>query len=434
MGQPESENVGARIRRLRLEQGRSQREIEGPGADHAHISRVERGERTATEAFLRTVARNLGVSVAYLRHGETGSEADRRRARLDDVELTLRLDAHADRLTLVDELRALHAEAVADGDFGVARRCRILIGCSASERGEHVTAERELSRLVADGQVSPLAEAEVYLCLGRSLAALGRADESVALFEACLASVQPSNRGDSVAFVRFSTYLSYALADSGELRRAKEVLKSALAVADGVDDTMTRVRVYLSRARLAWTECDWDHGRAYAARAIALLEATEDAQDLLRMHLLVADIGLLVGELDAAEASLEKAKCLGDASVDAQDMATSRRIEAFVAARRGDGDAATTLASEAIELLAEDEPARGRAYWALAEGLVARGEHDEALLAFRTAYELMSVEKRFVPQLLHAWVSTLTALDRHEEVSAIVLETLEAGALAPTVS
>lgn len=152
------------------------------------------------------------------------------------------------------------------------------------------------------------------------------------------------------------------------------------------------------------------------------------------MHLLVADIGLLVGELDAAEASLEKAKCLGDASVDAQDMATSRRIEAFVAARRGDGDAATTLASEAIELLAEDEPARGRAYWALAEGLVARGEHDEALLAFRTAYELMSVEKRFVPQLLHAWVSTLTALDRHEEVSAIVLETLEAGALAPTVS
>ncbi len=279
--------------------------------------------------------------------------------------------------------------------------------------------------------MSPGAEPEVYLCLGRSLAALGRAEESVALFESCLDDLGGDAAVNAVVFVRFSTYLSYALADAGDLRRAKNVLASALPVADGVEDTMTRVRFYYSRARLAWAASDWEQGRAYAQRAIALLEATEDTPDLLRMHLLVADIGLLVGDVDAAADALGDAKRLVGSDADAQDLGACRRVEAFVAARRGDGDAATRLAGEAIEALEQDAPARGRAYWALAEGLVALGEHEEALQAFRTAYELMSIEKRFVPQLLHAWVSTLRDLDRHEEVAAIVLEALEAGALAP---
>ena len=282
----------------------------------------------------------------------------------------------------MDELRTLHAEAVAEGDFGIARRCRLLIGCSASDAGENEVAVRELARLVDDGHVAPGAEPEVYLCLGRSLAALGRADESVALFESCLDELRDEPAENAVVFVRFSTYLSYALADAGELRRAKNVLSSALPVADGVDDTMTRVRFYYSRARLAWAASDWEQGRTFAQRAIALLEATDDTPDLLRMHLLVADIGLLVGDVDAAADALGDAKRLVGSDADTQDLGACRRVEAFVAARRGDGDAATRLAGEAIEALAQDAPARGRAYWALAEGLVALGEHEEALQAY----------------------------------------------------
>src|SRR3989442_706761 len=134
------EAIGLRIRRLRLDQGKSLRDIEGPGADHAHISRVETGHRSPTEPFLRTVARNLGVSLEYLRDGEEGSTSQQLRARLDDLELRLRLNPGEDRAPVVQALRILHAGAVEAGDFSVARRSRMLIGCSASDRGEHVVA------------------------------------------------------------------------------------------------------------------------------------------------------------------------------------------------------------------------------------------------------------------------------------------------------
>jgi tetratricopeptide (TPR) repeat protein len=423
------ESIGSRIRRLRLQQGKSLRDIEGPGADHAHISRVETGHRRPTETFLRAVARSLGVSVEYLRNGEEGSTSEQLRARLDDLELRLRLNPEEDRAPVVQELRLVHAGAVEAGDFGVARRSRVLIGCSASDRGEHVVAVRELERLVAKGLVSPLGEPDVYLSLGRSLAALGRADESVELFEACLADLEAKVPADDAAFVRFSTYLSYALADAGELRRARRVLGAAMARAEHLDDPASRVRLFYSRARLAWAECDWERGRAYAERAIALLEASEDVQDLIRMHLLRADIAILTGEVEEADVSVREAEQHVGPDTDVQDVASLRRQQASIAARRGRAEEAIGLAHEAIGLLEDDPATQGRAYWALAEALAVDGRDDEALEMFRRAYDLMLIERRFLPQLMQAWVALLRDRGQFEEATELFVVALRDGVL-----
>ena len=66
----ESEPIGIRLRRLRLERGLSQRELAGPGVSYAYISRIEAGTRRPSVKALRTLARTLGVSPEYL---ETGS-------------------------------------------------------------------------------------------------------------------------------------------------------------------------------------------------------------------------------------------------------------------------------------------------------------------------------------------------------------------------
>lgn len=425
-----SETTGIRIRRLRIEQGKSLRDIEGPGADHAHISRVETGHRPPTEPFLRTVAKNLGVSVDYLRDGKEGGASAQRRARLDDLELRLRLNPEKHRVALVDALRVLHADAVEAGDFAVARRSRMLIGYSAADRGDHVVAVEELGRLLESGLVSPLAEPDVYLSLGRSLAALGRADDAVVLFDSCLDELGRKAPQDDASFVRFSTYLSYALADAGEPRRAQHVLQEASARANDLDDATTRVRLFYSRARLAWAECDWEQGRACAERAIALLENSEDLQDLIRMHLLRADIGVLTGDLEEAEAAVAKAEAHIRPETDAQDVASLRCQQALIAARRGQPERAIPLAYEAVDLLADDPAAQGRAYWALAEGLVADDRADEALTLFRRAYELMSLEKRFLPQLLQAWVPLLHDLGRFEEATDLFLRALQDAVLA----
>jgi tetratricopeptide (TPR) repeat protein len=423
------EAIGARIRRLRVGQGKSLRDIEGPGADHAHISRVEAGHRRPTEPFLRTVARNLGVSLEYLRDGEEGSAADQLRARLDDLELQLRLDPGEGRASIVQALRMLHAEAVEVGDFSVARRCRMLIGCSASDRGEHGLAVQELERLVGRGATSPLAEPDVYLSLGRSLAALGRADEAVELFEACLAELEAKAPTDDAAFVRFSTYLSYALADADDLRGARRALQGAVARAEGLDDIASRVRLFYSRARLAWTECDWERGRAYAQRAIALVGASEDVQDLIRMHLLSADIAVLTGAFEDAEESVRQAERHVGPGTDAQDLAVLRCQQALIAARRRRAEDAIALAHEALDLLVDDPATRGRAYWALAEALAADDRGDDALDMFRRAYDLMLIEKRFLPQLVQAWVELLRDLERFEEATDLFISTLRDGVL-----
>lgn len=412
---------------MRLEQGKSLRDIEGPGADYAHISRVEAGKRRPTESFLRVVATNLGVNLDYLRNGEEGDASDQRRARLDDLELQLRLNS-ADPVGVMEALRKLHADALQAGDFRVARRSRMLIGCSASGRGDHTIAVHELERLVAGGFVSPLGEPDVYLSLGRSLAAVGRAADAVELFESCLSELETKAPMDHSAAVRFSVYLSYALADAGEVRRAKNVIEAAAVRASETTDTACRVRLFYSRARLAWGECDWEQGRAYAERAIALLEASEDVQDLIRMHLLKADIALLTGEIDEAETSVKAAeRCMG-LDVDLQDLALLRRHQGMIAARRGRAEEAKHFAREAVDLLADDPAIQGYAYWALAEALAVDGDEDEALEMFRRAYELISIERRFLPQFLQAWVEVLRDFQRFEEATELFVMALCDGA------
>jgi transcriptional regulator with XRE-family HTH domain len=425
-----SETTGSRIRRLRLEQGLSLRDIEGVGADHAHISRVETGRRPPTEEFLRTVARNLGVSVDYLRDGKEGGAAARRRARLDDLELRLRLNPAEDAAEIESALRALHSEAFAAGDFTVANRSRMLSGCLAADRGAHAEAVTWLERLVQRGLVSPVREPDVYLSLGRSLAALGRADDAATLFESCLAEIEEKHPTDRTAFVRFSTYLSYALTDAGEQRRAKRVLQEALARADDIDNAASRARLFYSRARLAWADCEWEEGRAYAERAIALLELSEDAQDVIRMHLLCADIAVLTGDIDEAEGAAASAEALMRPETDAQDIASLRCQQALIAARRGEAGRATALAHEAIGLLVDDPATQGRAYWALAEALAADDRVPEALEIFRRAYELMSIERRFLPQLLQAWVQVLRDVGQYEEATDLFITALNDGVFA----
>src|SRR5229473_7027643 len=85
------EGVGARLKRLRLERGFSQRDLSSPGVSYAYISRIEAGARTPSVKALRKLARKLSVSVEYLETGNELREVDDRSIRLADAELELQL-------------------------------------------------------------------------------------------------------------------------------------------------------------------------------------------------------------------------------------------------------------------------------------------------------------------------------------------------------
>jgi transcriptional regulator with XRE-family HTH domain len=383
---PRGETIGDRLRRLRLEQGASQRDLSAPGITYAYISRIEAGARTPSVKALRMLARKLGVTPEYL---ETGSDLDGgelRELRLAEQELRLRLESEAD----TELIRQVLADAVEHADLGAATRARIVLGFEAASRGDHLGAVAQLSPVIDTELVTAATRPDVYSTLGRAYASAGSPREAVALFERALAQVEENEPENMPARVRYSTYLSYALTDLGELQRAKAVVASVFAGAGDAADRYTRVRLHWSLGRLAL-----EQARPLAAldnfrRAVALLEATEDTVHLARAHVACADATISAGDdLGGALHHLEQAERLLGPRPDNDDLAVIRRMQATCATAAGDLTGAEHLAQQAL-LLAEDLPnERGHAWWALAEARARAGD-PTADDAYREAIDLLS--------------------------------------------
>jgi len=133
-----TEGVGARLKRLRLQRGLSQRDLSSPGVSYAYISRIEAGARTPSVKALRKLSQKLGVSVEYLETGRDIRDVDDRELRLADAELELRLtdDVSAAEEKLVQVLD----ESLAAGDSISSMRARIALGLVSSQRGHHLEA------------------------------------------------------------------------------------------------------------------------------------------------------------------------------------------------------------------------------------------------------------------------------------------------------
>src|SRR3954453_18037465 len=230
----ETETIGQRLRRLRLERGFSQRELSGPGVSYAYISRIEAGARTPSVKALRMLARKLGVSVEYLETGGDLRDTDEREPRMPDAELELRLAKNVEAAE--SKLKAIVEEAKQAGDFVSGTRAGIALGLAASHRGNHLDAVERLEEALEGQPIPVAARPDAYAVLGQSYAALGAPDRAVRLFERCLQEVDEGAAGDSGPYIRFAAYLSSALGDAGDHERAKEVVREALARADEATD------------------------------------------------------------------------------------------------------------------------------------------------------------------------------------------------------
>jgi transcriptional regulator with XRE-family HTH domain len=67
------EQIGERLRRLRLQAGLSQRDLSQPGVSYAYISRIEAGTRTPSAKALQALAGKLGVTALFLATGREQS-------------------------------------------------------------------------------------------------------------------------------------------------------------------------------------------------------------------------------------------------------------------------------------------------------------------------------------------------------------------------
>ena len=242
-----TETIGERLRRLRLERGLAQRELSEPGVSYAYISRIEGGARRPSVKALRMLAKKLGVAPGYLETGSDLADSEARELRLADVELRLRLDREVD----AGELQTILDDAIEHADLATASRARIAIGMDAAARGEHGVAIAALEAATASELVTPASRPDVFLTLGYTYATAGRPGRAVELFESGLRELAEQAPDDLATKIRFSTYLSYALTDLGELQRAKAVVSEVAAASEGITDAYTRVRLLWSLGREA---------------------------------------------------------------------------------------------------------------------------------------------------------------------------------------
>jgi tetratricopeptide (TPR) repeat protein len=421
----QAETIGQRLRRLRHDRGLSQRELSSPGVSYAYISRIEAGARRPSVKALRMLAKKLGVSADYLETGSEIRDTDERELRIADAELELRL---ADQPGEAEKkLEALRDASVAAGDVVAASRANIALGLAAAAAGRNADAIERLEAGLELSPVSPSGRPDVFATLGRAYAATSRPDRAVEVFERCLAEVSEDAPEDLTAQVRFTTYLSYALTDLGDLERAQGVLDTALDQADDVTDAYSRVRLYWSLARLADLQGRPAAALDYVRRAIALLDVTDDTLHLARAHLLCGSILLSQGRAEDAGRHFDLAEELFGAHPEPVDIASLYTDQARRAAHLGDGEEATRRAQAALDAVGDEYPhERGNALWALAEGLALTGDDDGAHESFRKATTLLEEQghRRDYVEAYRAWGKFLRRSGREDEA----LEVLERAA------
>jgi transcriptional regulator with XRE-family HTH domain len=406
------ETIGQRLKRLRLEQRFSQRELAAPGVSYAYISRIEAGTRQPSVKALRRLAAKLGVTADYL---ETGSDLDAesaRELRLTDLELAIRLGEPEGAQAGLEELAA---EALAAGDRRTLLRANVALAALAADRGEHGGAAELLESALAGEAFDPYGLSDIYAQLAHAYAFSGRTSAAVELFERCLDEVRDGD--DPALEARYATALSYALTQIGDMARAEAVVRHALDRAAEIEDPYMRVRLYWSMARLAYHE-----GRSTAAlenvrKAIALLRMTDDTLHLARANLLAANISLSRDDAESAAAYLDQAEQLFGSSPAVEDVFELRVRRARVATLRGETTTAIALAREACELAGTNPIDHGLAFSALGEALTLGNEPDAADEAFRRGVGLLEEQGhwRDATNACRSWARMLRQVGREQQ-------------------
>jgi len=412
-----AESLGARLRRLRLARGLSQRQLASSGLSDAYVSRIESGQRTPSVRAIRVLARRLGVTPEYLESGADIAPAEALELQLTDAELRLRLGDHS--VEARHALQAVLREAQRSGQDEIVTRAQIGLGLSSLAAGNQREAARYLSVAVASPLVSARTQTNVYVSLSKALRFLGRAEEAARLLQEALEDPGCQTPEAAGVRLRLATYLSYALTDLGEFERARSVLEEIDA--DAALDPHEQVTMHWSLARLAYMEGQPKAALGEIRRAIIVLDHTEDSLELARAHLFAAEVHLWAYDVPAAQRHLELAARLENLAADARDLGALHSGQALAHARQGDFETARPLIRRAHEELA-DAPAEQGVVW-LAQALLeaAADDFEAAAHSFKRALDALTASsmEREAAAVCREWSELLVAAGRSEEAASI---------------
>jgi tetratricopeptide (TPR) repeat protein len=257
---------GARLKRLRLAKGLTQKELAAPRYTHSYVSTVEAGRRQPSRTALEHFAGKLGIGVEELETGRSPGLAAQIELRLQEARMAMSEGRH-------DE---------ADTTFvALAKQCRQLKLARLEAKAE------EASGLLLERQGKPEAALERYQ----------RAEEILILQPAT--ALADAVSGKARCFEAL-----------GDVRYAIHVLESLLARMDqeGIYDPSARVQVHASLLDAYLEGGMHDRAARSAEELERLAPKVDDPRRLAHMHINVAHIYLVQGNIEDAHRSLERAE------------------------------------------------------------------------------------------------------------------------------
>jgi tetratricopeptide (TPR) repeat protein len=385
----ETEELGPRLRRLRLEAGLSQTALAGDDLSPSYVSLIESGRRRPTHEVASKLAERLGVSVTMVLEG-------REPASTQAATLSLNLA----RLALADgnvrEAEAKFRELLADESLPQSIRDDAQMGLARAleNEGDLPAAIGTLSPLyerAVDGRTGiPITTLGIRLC--RVYLDAGDLHRAVDIGEQALALASERGLEGTDDQLRLAATVMAAYFDRGDLNHATAFADKWLPVAEQVGSRTGQGSIYWNAAIVAEARGDIDQAARYSTRALAHLSEGDDTRDLSRLRVACAWLWLRLNppEVDRAVAELDKAREDLERWSGPVDVAYWFTARSQAALLQGRADEAVQFAEEALTRLGSHRGIEAcQARIILGDALVAGGQRERAVREFRSAADLL---------------------------------------------
>jgi len=312
-----SSEVGERLRTLRVAAGLTQSQLADGRFSKEYVSQIERGKTRPAVETLEWLAERLDVDPAYLLGGVSIEERGRVEAALARAEALAEQGEHATAALAFAECRyEVAATAVADLEL------RLLLGESLAlaQSGGVQEALKQLSRareLCEGPAFSDLDRAEVLFRMGVCRYSLSSVSTAVSLLSSALELADRSGlpcdqlRGDIL------DWRSRCHRRQRDWQAAREDVERALELAESAQDLRAAAQAYFQASLVAEREGHWLLARTYAERARGYYEELEDRANVGR---LLNNLGGLNFTLGNPERAVELLTSAYDVALEAGDQ------------------------------------------------------------------------------------------------------------------